>query len=136
VELHLSPEAELNGNSFIFLRLEYQNNSCLYSRRWRGLGPLALRPDSWLLCGHLPQAWKKELGREPPLPPEKVTPMEAGYLCARVPVCQVCVCEALLPRKGACAEPGKQDTLSFQRKEEVTGTCKAFSQQPGQGKRK
>lgn len=42
VELHLSSEAELNGNSFVFLRLEYQQNSCLFSREWKGLAPLPL----------------------------------------------------------------------------------------------
>lgn len=42
VELHLSPEAELNGNSFVFLRLDYQQNSCLFSREWKGFVPLPL----------------------------------------------------------------------------------------------
>jgi len=42
VEPHLSPEAELNGNSFVFLSLEYQLNSCLFSREWKGLAPLPL----------------------------------------------------------------------------------------------
>lgn len=42
VELRLSSEAELNGNSFVFLRLEYQQNSCLFRREWKGLVPLSI----------------------------------------------------------------------------------------------
>lgn len=50
VELRLSPEAELNGNSFVSLRLEYQQNSCLFRREWKGLVllPLAVGMDGQL----------------------------------------------------------------------------------------
>lgn len=136
VELHLSPEAKLNGNSFVFLRLEYRKNSCLFSRGWRGLVPLSLRLDACLLCGHL-SLWPAARGEGPATATQRSLLGEQSARCLGAGPIPTSAPETVLPRQDACTGVGKQGLPPPQKKtEDVTGTCKAFSQQAGQGERK
>lgn len=108
VELHLSPEAELNGNSFVFLRLEYRKNSCLFSRGWRGLVPLSLRLDAWLLCGHL-SLWPAARGEGPAAAtPRRSLLGERSAGCLGAGPVPTSAPETVQPRQDVCAGVGKQ----------------------------
>lgn len=130
VELHLSPEAKLNGNSFVFLRLEYQQNSCLFSREWKGFVPFPLplrMADQMPLT--LGSVWRVLL-----LPPEKVPSAKSDVHKSVASICArgLCCLDGMYVLDDGCLQ--SKAFFFWDEKQRCMGPAKQFPCNAGKGK--